>query len=475
MFSLLAASCFLLPASLHAHATTLTASNLVKGSTDGVYYVALGGVRFVFPNAKTYFTWYTDFSTVKTITADELANIPMGGNVTYRPGVKLVKITTNPKVYAVAGNGVLRWVKTEEVAKTLYGVDWNKKVDDIPDTFFVNYTVGADITSTADFSPSLETLTARDITVDKRIFPRIAPQLRPTSTTTQATTTSTPTTTATTTSPLTFSVSKTTAQAGDVLTLIASYEGKIPLSKFELFFNGQLVKTCTAASCSSEAVVPLSGTQPKYVAESRVTLQTNEVLSKTMEIQIQSDGSNLVQIQVGQSIIASGQAASAIAEADPSIAVSRIDISVDGTFVKGCATGSRQCQWSDYLSGANSSSHPVFAKVLDTLGRVYTSKTINITIGTNDQPGVKVLPALSKIYVGETVEVTVTATDADGVASIELLHNGTLLKKCDSAQPCTARTGPWNSVGTVSFDGRATDVKGNVGTSTDPGTIQVTR
>ena len=65
-------------------------------------------------------------------------------------GVKLVKITTNPKVHAVAGNGVLRWVKTEEVAKALYGVDWNKKWMTFP-FFFVNYTVGADITSTADF------------------------------------------------------------------------------------------------------------------------------------------------------------------------------------------------------------------------------------------------------------------------------------------------------------------------------------
>ncbi|MEK7116192.1 MAG: glycoside hydrolase family 44 protein [Patescibacteria group bacterium] len=151
-------------------ASSITSGDLIKGSTDAVYYYGQNGKRFVFPHAKTYFTWYADFSTVKTITSDELASIPLGGNVTYRPGVKLVKVTTVPKVYAVGANGVLRWVKTEEVAKALYGVDWNKKVDDIPDTFFVNYTVGADITSTADFSPSLETLTARDINMDKRLI-----------------------------------------------------------------------------------------------------------------------------------------------------------------------------------------------------------------------------------------------------------------------------------------------------------------
>jgi endo-1,4-beta-xylanase len=134
---------------------------------------------------------------VKTISADELASIPLGGNVTYRPGVKLVKVTTVPKVYAVAAHGVLRWVKTEEVAKALYGVDWNKKVDDIPDAFFVNYTVGADIGSTSDFSPSLETLTAKNINTDKKlsdlppppvISPAPSPSPTPTPTPTSAST-----------------------------------------------------------------------------------------------------------------------------------------------------------------------------------------------------------------------------------------------------------------------------------------------
>jgi GH35 family endo-1,4-beta-xylanase len=155
-------------------AVAISSGDLIKGPTDAVYYYGQNGKRFVFPNAKTYFTWYTDFSTVKTISAGELASIPLGGNVTYRPGVKLVKIMTDPKVYAVAANGVLRWVKTEAVARTLHGLDWNKKVDDIPDAFFVNYTVGADIASVSDFSPSLEMFVAKDINVDKKLVkPRI--------------------------------------------------------------------------------------------------------------------------------------------------------------------------------------------------------------------------------------------------------------------------------------------------------------
>ncbi len=172
---LLLAVCFVLFLSVsRSHAASITSGDLIKGSTDAVYYYGQNAKRFVFPNAKTYFTWYADFTTVKTITADELASIPLGGNATYRPGVKLVKITTDPKVYAVSANGVLRWVKTEALAISLYGSDWSKKVDDIPDAFFVNYTVGADISSTADFSPSLEMLVAKNINVDKKLVkPRI--------------------------------------------------------------------------------------------------------------------------------------------------------------------------------------------------------------------------------------------------------------------------------------------------------------
>src|SRR3989338_5981385 len=96
-----------------ASAATLAAGDLIKASGPAVYYYAADGKRYVFPNEKTYFTWYSGFSSVKTITDAELAAVMIGGNVTYRPGVKMVKITTDPKVYAVSNGGVLRHVPSE--------------------------------------------------------------------------------------------------------------------------------------------------------------------------------------------------------------------------------------------------------------------------------------------------------------------------------------------------------------------------
>ena len=59
--------------------------------------------------------------------------------MTYKPGVRMVKITTDPKVYAVSKGGVLRWVSSPDVATDIYGADWAEHVDDISDAFFFNY------------------------------------------------------------------------------------------------------------------------------------------------------------------------------------------------------------------------------------------------------------------------------------------------------------------------------------------------
>lgn len=121
--------------------------DLIKMPGNPAVYYYKGGKRYVFPNEKTYKTWYKDFSSVKTISQDELQSYPLGGNVTYRPGTRLVKITTDPKVYAVEPGGVLRHISSESIAVALYGANWNKMIDDVPDPFFVNYTTGSPITS----------------------------------------------------------------------------------------------------------------------------------------------------------------------------------------------------------------------------------------------------------------------------------------------------------------------------------------
>jgi hypothetical protein len=152
---------------LAAGAASLTSGDLIKASQPAVYYYGADGKRYVFPNEKTYKTWYADFSSVKKITDAELAAIAIGGNATYKPAARMVKITTDPKVYVVDAGGTLRWVNSEQVAADLYGSTWNKMIDDVPDAFFVNYKVGSDVAKTDDFVKATVAAAAVSINVDK--------------------------------------------------------------------------------------------------------------------------------------------------------------------------------------------------------------------------------------------------------------------------------------------------------------------
>lgn len=158
------------PAPLPAEAlpSGISAGTLVKSADNpAVYYVGRDGKRHPFPNEKTYFTWYQDFSSVKTVSAADLASMPLGKNVTYRAGLRMIKLQTIPKVYAVAGGSVLRWIQTEALATSLYGAAWNKKIDDLSDAFFVNYTEGEIIDDAGDFNPINEASTT--MTIDDQL------------------------------------------------------------------------------------------------------------------------------------------------------------------------------------------------------------------------------------------------------------------------------------------------------------------
>jgi plastocyanin len=148
--------------------------DLVRGeSFSAVYYVGEDGFRYVFPNDKTYFTWYENFDGVKWISDADLASIQIGGNVTYKPGSRMVKINSDPKTYAVDERGTLRWVMSESAAVALYGSSWNTMIDDVPDAFFSNYDMGADIEAVGDFDKAAAAAASDSINEDKELEPAV--------------------------------------------------------------------------------------------------------------------------------------------------------------------------------------------------------------------------------------------------------------------------------------------------------------
>lgn len=155
-------------------AVTFAAGDLIKGAgSTAVYYYGENGRRYIFPTMAIYSSWFSDFSSIKTISDAELASVPTIGNVTVRPG-KLVQIVSmdtpwrvmDPKVYAVSKGGVLHWVTTDALAEAIWGVAWEGQIVAVPEALLTNYTIGTEITVVSDYSLSAEQAVA-DVNEDK--------------------------------------------------------------------------------------------------------------------------------------------------------------------------------------------------------------------------------------------------------------------------------------------------------------------
>lgn len=149
--------------------TPVSTGGLIKAKNNpSVYYYGADGKRYVFYNEDLFKSWYSNFSGVRSISPSEMAAIKIGGNVTYRPGA-LVKISSDPTVYAVDKGGVLRALASESVARDLYGATWARQIKTIPDFLFVNYVIGNSISRASDFNPNEAKAWVKDINTDKNL------------------------------------------------------------------------------------------------------------------------------------------------------------------------------------------------------------------------------------------------------------------------------------------------------------------
>ncbi|MEA3272197.1 MAG: PA14 domain-containing protein [Patescibacteria group bacterium] len=127
---------------VYAQSSAYSAGDLIKTrDRSTVYYFGYDGKRHAFPNEPTYFSWYSNFDGIKIVTPQELAEIQLGHNIVVRPGTHMIKIQSDPKVYAVEPYGVLRHIQTESAASFLYGPDWAERILDINVAFFPDYLI----------------------------------------------------------------------------------------------------------------------------------------------------------------------------------------------------------------------------------------------------------------------------------------------------------------------------------------------
>ncbi|MBU1033004.1 MAG: Ig-like domain-containing protein [Patescibacteria group bacterium] len=145
---------------------------LIKLKDDGdpdtqadttVYYVGRDGMRHPFMYERIFFSWYANYENIQIVSPEQLTGYALGKPVPYRPGSRLIKFTSVPKVYAVEKPNVLRWVTTPQLAADLYGANWTQQIDDVQESLFYLYSWGADITQIADYNSTEQTMSALSV------------------------------------------------------------------------------------------------------------------------------------------------------------------------------------------------------------------------------------------------------------------------------------------------------------------------
>ncbi len=129
-----------------------------------VYYIGRDMRRHIFPTSTTLATWFLEpggtgnvhldaqaCRRVVQVPLEMLAALPIGGNVTMRPGTVITGITTDPARYVLSRGGVLRRLEPTTLGVFL-APDWLMHREALlPDAFFVNYSVGRSITDSNQY------------------------------------------------------------------------------------------------------------------------------------------------------------------------------------------------------------------------------------------------------------------------------------------------------------------------------------
>ena len=131
LFAVVALMVMMVPA---VKAATIMDGDLIKSADSSALYMVSGATKRVFPHANVYLSWGypSDFSTVKTVSAADLASYTDGDAVPFRDG-SLFRGTTSSlygkdaSAVFVVSNGKLMPIQSAEVYQALYNdASWNK-------------------------------------------------------------------------------------------------------------------------------------------------------------------------------------------------------------------------------------------------------------------------------------------------------------------------------------------------------------
>jgi len=139
------------------------------------YYVGSNLKRYVFTTQQTYFTWYPASARIKKIDRKKLEAIPLGGNVTYRPGMRIITFATDPTHYVVGHGGTLHEATSSQL-NGYYGKNWKERVDVLEEYYLPDYRMEGSIRLSSSYSPLEEYASSKTISHDKNLVANLPSQ-----------------------------------------------------------------------------------------------------------------------------------------------------------------------------------------------------------------------------------------------------------------------------------------------------------
>jgi|GEM_PF-805663 len=135
---------------------------VTSDNASGVYYVeehsVFGLVLRPFLTPQSFFTHQLNFDNVETVPFEQLSALSLDGIMLPKPGVVLVKLATDERVYALETSGeqtALRWIVSEELAAVMYGENWTDYVLDINPLLWEPFAQGEPITEPIEVDMSI--------------------------------------------------------------------------------------------------------------------------------------------------------------------------------------------------------------------------------------------------------------------------------------------------------------------------------
>lgn len=453
LLSLILALTAFAPLSTFGVATAKAASvnTAIRGTTAStVFWYANDGKRYVFPNAATYYTWFPSFDNVITISDNELFSIAIGGNVTYRPAAKLVKINTDPKVYAIARGGVLRHVTSEFLAERLYGSDWRSDVHDIPDVYFTNYTVGAPIFNESDLNTSNEYHGVSTPSDSLRGMTGTG-----------------------STGDLVLNASRTSINPGEAVTLSVSntfnYSSGYRVEIYDTRTNG-LIRTCNLpASICEVTVFPQRNASENSVQYYAALRDVNSATIKSgysPVIYFGGSQTGSLTVNVDRTTVANGGTVVVSTSGNMPTGMYSLVLINEQTGATVATCYSMSCSQSVTVTGTNGQMVRFRAEARNSNGSVISTAYSSYVTVSGTQTGTLVLSAnRTTITSGETITLTASGANSFNTARIVFINeqNGNIIANCYSVSSCSQNVMVTGYNGeTIRFRAEARDWNGSI-------------